>query len=183
MTDPPARSFELLSRETVWSGRIVHATRNVYRYPDGREQVREIVHHPGAAAVVAHDDLHVWLVVQPREAIGEPDVLEIPAGKLDVPGEPPLECARRELVEEVGKTAREWEPIVSFAPSVGVMDEIIHIFHATGLGEAPGGAAAQPDERIEIVAWPLDDLDGAIAVARDSKTLIGLMWLRERLRR
>ncbi|CAB4882630.1 unannotated protein [freshwater metagenome] len=183
MTEPPQRLFELVARETVWSGAIVHVTRDIYRYPDGSEALREIVHHPGAAAIVAHDDLHVWLVRQPREAIGDADVLEIPAGKLDIPGESPLECAQRELAEEVGKTARQWAPIVTFAPSVGVMDELIHVYHATQLGEFPGGPQAQPGERIEVVAWPLDDLDGALAAARDSKTLIGLMWLRERLRR
>lgn len=181
MTDPDERRFERIARERAWEGRIVHVTRDRYRYADGAEVEREVIHHPGAAAVVAHDDLHVWLVRQPREAVGDPDVLEIPAGKLDVPGEPALACAQRELAEEVGKAAERWEPIVSFATSLGVMDEIVHVFHATELRDA--SAEAEEHERIEVIAWPLDDLDRAIAATIDSKTLIGLMWLRERLRR
>jgi ADP-ribose pyrophosphatase len=181
MSDPEDRRFERIAREPAWTGRLVHITRDRYRYPDGEEVEREVIHHPGAAGIVAHDDLHVWLVRQPREAVGDPDVLEIPAGKLDVPGEPALACAQRELAEEVGKSAERWAPILSYATSLGVMDEIVHLFHATDLRDAH--ALAEENERIEVVAWPLDDLDGAIAATIDSKTVIGLMWLREHLRR
>jgi ADP-ribose pyrophosphatase len=179
--EPRDREFTHIDGRTVWSGRIVSVTEERFGYADGEEVVREVIRHPGAAGIVAHDDLHVWLVRQPREAIGDPDVLELPAGKLDVAGEPPLECARRELAEEIGKAADQWAPILTFATSLGVMDELVHLFHATGLRDA-ADVAADPSERIEVVAWPLDDLDGAIGATVDSKTLIGLMWLRERLR-
>ncbi|MCU0258087.1 MAG: NUDIX hydrolase [Solirubrobacteraceae bacterium] len=181
MSDPDERRFERVASETAWTGRLVHVTRDRYRYPDGEEVEREIIRHPGAAGIVAHDDLHVWLVRQPREAVGDPDVLEIPAGKLDVPGEPALACAQRELAEEVGKSAERWAPILAYATSLGVMDEIVHLFHATDLRDAH--ALAEENERIEVVAWPLDDLDRAIEATIDSKTVIGLMWLREHLRR
>lgn len=183
MTDgPEGREFERISGETVWRGHIVHVDRERFRYADGAVVEREIIRHPGAAGIVAHDDLHVWLVRQPRETVGDPDVLEIPAGKLDIPGEPPVDCARRELAEEIGKRADSWAPILRYVTSIGVMDEVVHLFHATGL--RPAGADARPDpgERIEVVAWPLDDLDGAIAATVDSKTIIGLQWLREHLR-
>ncbi len=176
------REFERIGGATVWEGRIVRVDRDRFRYADGEEVEREIVRHPGAAGIVAHDDLHVWLVRQPRETVGDPDVLEIPAGKLDVPGEPPLGCARRELAEEIGKAADHWAPILDYATSVGVMDEVVHLFHATGLRDA-ADVTPDPHERIEVVAWPLDDLDGALAATVDAKTLIGLMWLRDRLRR
>jgi len=176
------REFERIGGETVWEGRIVHVDRDRFRYADGEEVEREIVRHPGAAGIVAHDDLHVWLVRQPRETVGDPDVLEIPAGKLDVPGEPPLDCARRELAEEIGKSADHWAPILDYVTSIGVMDEVVHLFHATALRDA-SDVAPDPHERIEVVAWPLDDLDGALAATVDAKTLIGLMWLRERLAR
>lgn len=181
MSTAADRRFERIDGETVWEGRIVHVTRERFRYADGVVVEREIVRHPGAAGIVAHDDLHVWLVRQPRETLGDPDVLEIPAGKLDVAGEPPLETARRELAEEIGKAADVWTPILSYATSVGVIDEIVHLFHATRLRET----RAEPDEheRIEVVAWPLDDLDGAIAATLDSKTIIGLYWLKDHLRR
>lgn len=178
--DPEGRTFERIGGETVYEGRIVSVSRERFRFPDGEEVTREIVHHPGAAAVVAHDDLHVWLVRQPRETVGDPDVLEIPAGKLDGPDESPLDCAQRELGEEIGKAAATWEPILRYCTSIGVMDEIVHLFHATGLRES--GAERDPSERIEVVAWPLDDLDGAIAATIDAKTIIGLQWLKERLR-
>lgn len=175
------RDFERLGGELVWEGKIVRVVRERFRYQDGEQVEREIIRHPGAVAVVAHDDLHVWLVRQPRETVGDPDVLEIPAGKLDFPGESPLECARRELGEEIGKDAAHWEPVFTYATSIGVSDEVVHLYHATALRESEHGP--DPGERIEVVAWPLDDLEGAIGATVDSKTLIGLMWLRERLRR
>ena len=175
------REFERIGGSTVWEGRIVRVDRDRFRYADGEEVEREIVRHPGAAGIVAHDDLHVWLVRQPRETVGDPDVLEIPAGKLDVPGEPPLDCARRELGEEIGKAADRWAPILDYVTSIGVMDEVVHLFHATALRDA-ADVTPDPHERIEVVAWPLDDLDGALAATVDAKTLIGLMWLRDRLR-
>ena len=178
MTTP--RDFEIVDAETVWSGRIIEVRVERFRHADGEVVEREIVHHEGAVGIVAHDDAHVWLVRQPREAVNDPDVLEIPAGRLDVPGEPPLETARRELAEEVGLAADDWQPITSFYSSVGFSDEVVHLFRATALRLGPPADSGE-NERIEIVRWPLDRLDEAIAAVRDSKTLIGLQWLRWRL--
>lgn len=174
------RRFEQIDGRTVHDGRIVTLRIERFRYADGEEVEREIVRHDGAAGIVAHDDEHVWLVRQSREAVDDPDFLEIPAGRLDVEGEAPVETAKRELAEEVGLAAEAWEPIASFASSVGVLDEIVHLFHATGLSGAKGESGE--NERIEIVRWPLADLDGAIAATHDAKTLIGLLWLKTRLR-
>jgi len=170
------RRFERLGGRRVYDGRIISLDVERFRFPDGEEVQREIVRHQGAVGVVAHDDRHVYLVRQPREAAEDPDFLEIPAGRLDQEGEEPLEAARRELAEEIGKAAAEWEPITTFFSSVGCMDEQVHIFHATGLSDRR--AEAEHNERIEVVRWPLSDLDGAIAETRDAKTLIGLLWLR-----
>jgi 8-oxo-dGTP pyrophosphatase MutT (NUDIX family) len=172
------RRFERVGGRRIYEGRIVTLAIDRFRYEDGEEVEREIVHHQGAVAAVAHDDDHVWLVRQPRETVGDPDFLEIPAGRLDRDGESPLDAARRELAEEVGLRAAHWQPIASFASSVGVLDEIIHVFDATGLSDDRGRAQAEHNERIEIVRWPLADLDGAIAATRDAKTLIGLLWLK-----
>jgi ADP-ribose diphosphatase len=169
------RRFQPLGGRTVYQGPVLTLRVERFRYPDGREVEREIASHPGAAAIVAHDDTHVLLTRQPREAIGDPDSLEIPAGLLDVEGETPLHAAQRELAEEVGKAAETWEHLTDYASSVGVMDEVVHIYLATGLRDHR--AEADPDERIEVVRWPLDDLDGAIASTRDAKTLIGLLLL------
>lgn len=172
------RRFEPLGGRTVYEGRIVTLRVERFRYPDGEEVEREIVRHQGAVGVVVHDESGLFLVRQPREAIGDPDFLEIPAGRLDVEGESPLEAGQRELAEEIGKAAATWEPIADYVSSVGVMDETVHLFHATDLSDAQ--AEAEDNERIEIVRWPLADLDGAIAAARDAKTLIGLLWLAAR---
>jgi ADP-ribose pyrophosphatase len=170
------RRFEHIGGDTVYEGKIVTLRLERYRYADGDEVERETVRHGGAAAIVAHDDAHVWLVRQPREAVDDPDFLEIPAGRLDQEGESPLEAAQRELAEEIGKAAERWETVLSYVSSAGMSDEVVHIFHATGLSDR--SADAEENERIEIVRWPLDDLDGAIAATRDAKTLIALLWLK-----
>src|SRR3954449_13016342 len=100
--------MERIDSKTVYEGKIAIVREDEFRHPDGSTATREIVGHPGAVAMVAHDDLHIYLVRQPREAVGEEALLELPAGKLDVPGESPLDCAKRELAEEVGKSASEW---------------------------------------------------------------------------
>jgi 8-oxo-dGTP pyrophosphatase MutT (NUDIX family) len=101
----------------------------------------------------------------------------LPAGKLDVEGEGPLEAARRELAEEIGKAAGEWRELKRIYTTPGFADEEVWIFLATDLTDVPAGP--DTEERIEVVAWPLDDLDGAIEECVDAKSLIGLLLFRE----
>jgi ADP-ribose pyrophosphatase len=176
---PAAARFEALGGETVYSGRLVDVRIERFRHADGEEVTREVVRHGGAVGILAYDDRHVWLVRQPREAIDVPDLLEIPAGRLDVAGEEPLAAAQRELAEEIGRGAERWEPIVTYYTGAGFTDERVHLFEATGLYEA--SADSDEVERIEIVPWPLQHLDRAVAECRDAKTLIALMWLQQRL--
>jgi 8-oxo-dGTP pyrophosphatase MutT (NUDIX family) len=176
-----ASGFEALGGESVYKGRIVDVRIERFRHADGEEVSREIVRHQGAVAVVAYDEQQVWLVRQPREAVDEPRLLELPAGRLDVVGEPPLAAAQRELAEEIGKGAARWEPIVTYYTGAGFTDERVHLFEATGLHEAH--AESEENERIELVPWPLQELDRALAECRDAKTLIGLFWLARRLDR
>jgi ADP-ribose pyrophosphatase len=171
--------FEELSSATVYQGTFLSVRRSRFRFEDGEEADREIVGHPGAVGIVVHDGRTLFLVRQPREAIGLPDLLEIPAGKLDEEGETPLETAKRELGEEIGKAADHWEHLVSFFVSPGFSDEEIHIFLATGLRDVPD--ELHDDERIHVETYPLAELDRAIADSRDSKTLVGLLELRRRL--
>ena len=103
--------FEPVGSEVKWQGAIITAGVASYRYPDGRVVTRDKVWHPGAVGILAVDAEHVWLTRQPREVTGMTDSLEIPAGKLDVPGEPPLACAKRELVEEIGMRAGSWSEL------------------------------------------------------------------------
>lgn len=169
-----------IASRVEYEGSIATVRIDEFRYADGSTAKRQIVTHPGAVAVVAHDDEHVWLVRQPREAVGEEALLELPAGKLDVPGELPLDCARRELLEEIGKQAMQWRELKRFFTSPGFAEEEVIVYLATGLV----GVEHEPDpeERIEIVPWPLAELDPAIEECADSKSLIGLLILRSLLR-
>ncbi len=169
--------FETVGEEVGFQGKIIRAGTERFRHGDGEEVTRDKVWHPGAVGILAVDDEHVWLTRQPREAAGALASLEVPAGKLDVPGEPPAETAKRELAEEIGKQAEHWEEIFSFYTSPGFTDERVWLYLATDLHDTTETAEAQEDERIEIVPWPLRELDGAIAECDDSKSLIALLWL------
>jgi 8-oxo-dGTP pyrophosphatase MutT (NUDIX family) len=171
---------ERIGSKTEYEGPIAGVRIDEFRYPDGSTSERQIVTHPGAVTMIPHDGESVWLVRQPREAVGEAALLELPAGKLDVEGESPLECAQRELAEEIGKSAGEWRELKRFYVSPGLTEERMWLFLATNLSDAEHQPT--PEERIEIVPWPLADLDGAIEACEDSKSLVGLMMLREILR-
>ena len=172
--------FERVGGEEVFAGKLFTVSRERFRYEDGDEAEREIARHPGAVGVVAHDGERVYLVRQPRESVGDPALLEVPAGKLDQDGEEPLDTAKRELAEEIGKGAREWRFLTRFYTSPGFADEEVHLYLATDLYDE--SAEAEENERIEIVTVPLDQLDDTIAECRDAKTLVGLLWLRAYLR-
>jgi ADP-ribose pyrophosphatase len=172
-------AIESLGAEVEWEGKIVRAGVERFRHGDGSEVTREKVWHPGAVGIVAIDEHSVWLTRQPREVVGAPASLEIPAGKLDVAGESPLQTARRELAEEIGKQAASWKELFAFYTSPGFSDERVRLFLASELQDS-GPAEADEDERIEIVPWPLSRLDDAISECEDSKSLIALLWLAAR---
>jgi 8-oxo-dGTP pyrophosphatase MutT (NUDIX family) len=167
---------ERIASETAWEGRIATVRVDRFRYDDGQEADREVIAHPGSVAIVAHDGERLYLVQQPREAVNEPELLELPAGKLDEEGEEPLDTAKRELAEEIGKGARTWSHLLSFYTSPGFVDEECHVYLATDLYDE--GADAGEEERIEIVTVPLDELDSVIRRCRDAKSLAGLLWFR-----
>lgn len=168
--------FELIDSTTQWRGAVFSAGVETFRYAGGPRVTREKVWHPGAVGILPVDDAHVWLTRQPREAAGLAASLEIPAGKRDVPGELPLDTAKRELAEEIGKRAASWREIDVFYTSPGFSDERVWLFLARDLSE-DHDAEPDPDERIEVVPWPLAELDAAIAESEDSKSLIALLWL------
>jgi len=171
--------MERISTKTTHEGKLSSVRVDEFRYEDGETAEREIVAHPGAVGIVAHDDEIVYMVRQPREAVGEEALLELPAGKLDVAGESPIECAKRELVEEVGVEAAGWEELTRFYSSPGFTDEQVFLFLATDLTEVE----AQPTEgeRIEIVKVPLVNLEQVIEECEDAKSLVGLLLLGPRL--
>jgi 8-oxo-dGTP pyrophosphatase MutT (NUDIX family) len=169
--------MERIGSQSVWQGKVGSVRIDEFRHPDGSTSVREVIGHPGAVAMVAHDERFLYLVRQPREAVGEDALLELPAGKLDMPGESPIECAKRELAEEVGKAASQWRELKRFYTSPGFAEEAVTVYLATELEDTD--AESDEEERLEVVAWPLEDLDRAIDECRDAKSLIGLLLFKE----
>lgn len=177
--------FERLQRETVYEGySTVHRDR--IRFPSGEEGVREVVEHMDAVAVVpVMDDGSVLLLKQYRHPV-ERYVLEIPAGKLDVEGEPPAEAARRELREEIGHDAERLEHLTTFLNSAGWNTERTAVYLGTALVEADAPEGFEPEGEeadMEIVRLPLAD---AVAEVRrgsivDAKTVIGLLLAADRV--
>jgi 8-oxo-dGTP pyrophosphatase MutT (NUDIX family) len=163
----------------VHRGPIASVRMETFQYADGSRATRQVVVHPGAVCVLPHDGRTLYMVEQPREAVEEPALLELPAGKLDVEGETPLECAQRELAEEIGKSAGDWRELKSFYTSPGFANERVWLFLATELYDVPGESSG--DERIEVVEFPLDRIEDAIARCEDAKSLIGLLMLKKLL--
>jgi ADP-ribose pyrophosphatase len=160
---------------SIYQGKVLHLTLEDVTLPNGTTAQLEIAHHPGGAAIVAIDASNrVCLLRQYRHAAGS-WILELPAGKLDN-REPPLECAQRELAEEAGVNAGQWESLGDFLSSPGVLTEVIHVFLARDL--RPADAQPEEHEVFEVHWTPLEE---AVALAasgriRDGKTLVGLFW-------
>lgn len=171
--------MELLSRKPLHEGKHVDFVAKRYRHEDGDEVEREVVEHPGSVAVLAYDEEFAYLVAQPREAVEEERLLEIPAGTLDVEGESELECAKRELAEEAELQAEEWSLLHVIYPSPGFLTEKVTIFEATGLSPASG--ERDEDEEIEIVRLPRVEIEQALPEIRDATTVIALLRLKEKL--
>jgi ADP-ribose pyrophosphatase len=172
--------MERVGGQLVYRGPAASVRMDMFKYADGETAERQIVLVPDSVTIAAHDGETLFMVRQPREAVGEEALLELPAGKLDVEGEPPLETAKRELAEEIGKAAERWESLGKLYTSPGFADEQVEVFLASGLSDA--SAESEENERIEIIEWPLDRLDEAIDDCHDGKSLAGLFWLRRRLR-
>jgi ADP-ribose pyrophosphatase len=164
----------------VFTGRIVRLALETVVLPNGATAELEIVHHPGGAAVVALDaERRLCLLRQYRHAVGG-WLWELPAGKLDN-REPPLACAQRELAEEAGLQAADWQALGRIVSSPGVFTEAIHLFLARDL--TPVAAHTEEHEVLEVhwLAW-----EQALAMARageieDAKTLAGLLRAQARL--
>jgi ADP-ribose pyrophosphatase len=136
------------------------------------EHEREIVEHPGAVAIVAVDgEGRVTLVRQLREPARQA-LLELPAGTLEL-GEEPEQTARRELEEETGLRGGEWREAAAFYTTPGFCRERMHLFFAEGVEE--GDASPAADEQVEVVRWPLEEVEARLDELEDAKTLAGLL--------
>jgi 8-oxo-dGTP pyrophosphatase MutT (NUDIX family) len=173
--------FRKLGETGVWRGSVVSAALARWQAPDGEEFERDVIHHPGAVSVVPMlDDDTVLLVRQFRTPI-ERELLEIPAGKRDVEGEPPETTAHRELVEEVGMAAGRLEHLVRFWHSPGFCDEEQIVFVATELRPASLDLQGIEEQHMTTERVSLQDVPGLIAAGdlADAKTIIALLLVRE----
>ena len=179
MTDPGPRSpsgFRSLGERVIHEGAVFSVVVGEFETPDGQVVQRDIVRHPGAVCVVPVVGDDVILVRQYRAA-ADREMLELPAGKRDVPGEAPETTAERELIEEIGYSARSLVQLATFYNSVGFSDEYSYVFLATGLTEARTDRQGPEEEHMTIERRPLSSIPGAIASQEieDAKTVIGLM--------
>jgi len=164
----------------VYTGRVISLDVDEVRFPDGTTGELEIIRHPGASAIVpflgnpAGDDPQVLLLRQYRYAAGG-TIYEIPAGRLE-PGELPLECARRELLEETGCTAESMVALTSMFTTPGFTDERIHLFLASGLTR--GEARREADEFMEVETMQLSAALRMVETGeiQDAKTALGLLF-------
>ena len=168
--------------EQIFHGRILDVYRDTVRLPDGKPATRELIRHNGAVAIVPlTDDGKVIIEYQFRYPHDEV-LLEIPAGKLDKPGENPDEAAARELKEETGFTARELIPMGYYIPTSAYSSEKIWLYLAKGL--VAGDQQLDEGEFLEFTAMPLDDLVKEILAGNvpDGKTQAAVMrvWAMEK---
>lgn len=175
-------SAKRIGREEVYKGKIFTVVQDEIEFEDGNRAKWDLVMHNGACAIVPlTENLEVFLVKQYRNAENG-DVLEIPAGKLEK-GEDPLSCAKRELEEEIGYKAESMEKICAMYTAVGFSNEKLHLYLATHLIKSK--QSLDEDEYIEIVTYPLEQAIGMIFTGeiKDSKTIVGLLAVKEFLRK
>ena len=173
---------QVISSREIYHGRIISLRLDEIRLSSGRTTTREIVDHPGAVVIVAVDQSNrVSLVRQYRAAVAK-NTLELPAGTRE-PHETPEQCARRELEEEAGMTAKTWQPLVGFYSTPGFTNEYLSVFVATDLEVA--NAHPEEDESIQREWIDLAAIPGMISDGElcDAKTIAGLLCYLQGVRR
>ncbi|MCF6508582.1 NUDIX hydrolase [Blastococcus sp. MG754426] len=177
---PDPHEYRVLSSEPVYEGRVISLVKDTVAMPGGGDSVREVVHHPGAVAVVALTDAdEVVLLRQYRHPVGG-YLWELPAGLRDADGEPPLETAQRELAEEVRLSAARWSLLTTHYSSPGFCDEQVLVYLAEGLTDVdrPEGFTVEHEELdMTVERVPLADavqrvFDGGI---RNVAAVVGLL--------
>lgn len=149
--------FAVCGSDTLYIGKILALRLDQVIMPGGGEAKREVVENAGAVVILPlHDDGSVVMIDQYRHPLGR-RIRELPAGLLDVPGEDPVTTARRELLEEVGYTARDWSLLVDLVPSPGFSDESQRVFLARGLTRTDRPSGTDEEADLEVIQLPLAD--------------------------
>jgi ADP-ribose pyrophosphatase len=184
-TADDAHGFRVVASDTLCDAGFLSLARLRVAGADGEEFDRHVVHHPGAVVVVpvvtdSGGRREALLVRQWRVATGRA-LLELPAGKRDVEGEPPEVTANRELEEEIGYVARRLDKLCEFYNSPGFCDEYTHLFLATELEERARAAVSHEEAAMTIERVALDRVDDLIAAGElvDAKSIIGLLLARQ----
>ena len=172
-----------LGSRRVYTGKVLNLDIDQVRFPDGSTGELEMIRHPGASAIIPFlsdpggENPQILLIKQYRYA-AEDFLYEVPAGRLD-PGESPLACARRELLEETGCTAEHVEPLYTFYTTPGFIDERIHGFIATGITQ--GESAREADEFLTVETMTLSHALELIQKGeiRDAKTALLILFAAE----
>jgi ADP-ribose pyrophosphatase len=169
--------YKLIKRNKVYEGRVFTTIVDEVEYLNGDPTIREVAEHPGGSVILAaFPDNHILLINQHRYPLDK-FIWELPAGKLNR-DEDPLNCAKRELEEETGYLADGWKKLTSIYTTPGFCNELLHIYIATKLKEAPGGRKLEAGEAtMTMKKVPLQE---AIAMIErleivDSKTICGIM--------
>ncbi len=169
-----------IGSERVYTGRVISLDLDRVRFPDGSEGELEMIRHPGASAIVPFlsdprgEDPQVLMIRQYRYA-ADGYMYELPAGRLD-PGESPLDCAARELKEETGCSAEQFDHLLTIYTTPGFTDEKIHLFMATGL--VAGETKHEADEFLDLHPMRLSRALEMIEAGgiQDAKTVLGLLF-------
>ena len=171
---------KIIQTEYLYRGRLIKLRLDQVRMPNNSMHTREIVEHSGAVAIVALDEQGRVLLERQYRSAAARETLEIPAGTLEN-GEDPSLCAVRELREETGYSAAEWEKLGAFYSSPGFSTEIMYLFLARGL--KPGPSSPEEDESIAVEWRPLADALAAIENGEiaDAKSMVGLLRVARKL--
>lgn len=174
--------FRILDSHIVCEAGFLTVSRARIVAPDGEEHDRTVVHHPGAVVVVPVDGDHALLVRQYRVAV-RGEILELPAGKRDVPGEPPAATAARELEEEIGHRAGRLDLLCEFFNTPGFCDEYFYLYLATELEATERNAVSAEEAHMQVERVPLERVEAMIAAREiiDAKSIIGLLLARQHL--
>lgn len=164
-----------IDRKLAYEGAVINVYQDTVQFPDGHTAKWDYIHHDGAAAVIpALPDGRILMVRQYRNAL-ERETIEIPAGKLDDPKEPGIECASRELEEETGYRCEHLEPLLTLHTTVAFCNERIEVFAARNL--IPSRQHLDEDEFIDVEAYTMEELKEKIfsGELQDSKTVAAIL--------
>lgn len=165
---------KLLERKEVYKGKVFSVAEDTILFEDGSIGKWDLVLHNGATAIVPLTEKNEVILVKQYRNAEDGEVLEIPAGKLET-GEDPLVCARRELEEEIGYQAKNFEKICAMYPAIGFSNEKLHLYKATGL--IPGRQKLDEDEFIQVYKYPIEEVVEMIYSGKieDGKTIVGVL--------